>query len=85
MSLSLVAAGPVSPVQAQRSLVFESFHADIEIQSSGALLVTETLRPRFTGSWNGILRHLSLQHTTAAGERERLEVELLSATDGTGR
>jgi uncharacterized membrane protein YgcG len=82
-SLTAVGAAPGQGA-AQRSLVIEDLHAEIEVRPTGELVVTETLRPRFTGEWNGILRHLSLIHTTAGGERERLDVELLSATDGNG-
>jgi uncharacterized membrane protein YgcG len=72
------------PATAQRSLVIERLHARVEVQRSGELVITETLHPRFTGEWNGILRHLNLNHTTASGARERLDVELVSATDGDG-
>jgi uncharacterized membrane protein YgcG len=81
-----VGAGAVpGGLAAQKSLVIESFESDIQVQTSGAVVVTETLRPRFRGSWNGILRDVSTRHTTAAGERERLDIQLLSATDGAGR
>lgn len=80
----LVAGAPAWPVEGQRSLVFEHLHADIAVQPSGDLIVTETLRPRFSGEWNGIIRRVELQHTTAAGDRGRLDVQLLSASDGDG-
>ncbi len=37
-----------------RSLVHESFHADIRVFPDGELEVTETIRTRFEGSWNGL-------------------------------
>ncbi|HZD06320.1 MAG TPA: DUF2207 domain-containing protein [Longimicrobiales bacterium] len=67
-----------------RSLRLESFHADIVVRPDGHIVVTETLRPRFTGSWNGVYRNLSLQHETARGLPKRLRVEILSTTDGEG-
>jgi uncharacterized membrane protein YgcG len=68
----------------QRTLVLESFHADLVVGANGDLEVTETLRPRFTGSWNGIYRNLSLAHQTAEGRQERLDVDLVSITDEAG-
>lgn len=67
-----------------RSLRLESFHADIVVRPDGDIVVTETLRPRFTGSWNGVYRNLSLQHHTAGGLPTRLRLEILSTTDGDG-
>jgi len=69
----------------QRSLVLERFDAELRVNLDGSLGVTETLRPRFTGSWQGIYRDLSLEHRTAEDWRERLDVELLSITDEDGQ
>jgi hypothetical protein len=73
-----------SVLAAQRTLVLESFEAELRVSLDGSLEVTETIRPRFTGSWQGIYRDLSLEHRTAEDWRERLEVELLSITDEAG-
>ncbi|MBI4538566.1 MAG: DUF2207 domain-containing protein [Gemmatimonadetes bacterium] len=67
-----------------RSLVIESFHADIVVNRDGSLAVTETIRPRFTGAWNGIYRQIPVQYRTPEGFGYRLVVELLSVTDGEG-
>ncbi|MCI0434208.1 MAG: DUF2207 domain-containing protein [Gemmatimonadetes bacterium] len=73
------------PLRAQqRSLSLATFDADIQVAASGAIEVTETLRPRFTGSWNGIFRNLSLEHRTGSHRRVPLRVELVSITDETG-
>ncbi len=69
---------------AQRTLVLESFDAVIHVQPNGDVEVTETLRARFQGSWNGIYRNLSLAHQTAEGRAERLDVDLVSITDEAG-
>lgn len=74
-----------SLVSAQRTLVIESFDAHVEVESSGDVFVTETIRPRFQGSWNGIFRDLSLAHQTAEGRQERLDVDLLEVTDDQGQ
>jgi uncharacterized membrane protein YgcG len=73
-----------SLLTAQRTLVLERFDAELRVGLDGSLEVTETVRPRFTGSWEGIYRDLSLEHRTGDGWRERLEVELLGITDEAG-
>jgi hypothetical protein len=84
----MLAAGfsPVLPsaLAAQRTLVIGSFDAELRVEPDGDVQVTETIRPRFQGSWNGIYRNLSLEHQTAQGRRERLDVELASITDEAG-
>ncbi len=77
-------AGGAGRLAAQRSLVLERFDADIVVRLNGDFVVRETMRPHFTGSWNGIERVLSLQHTTAKNKRVRLDVDFQSATDGDG-
>ena len=42
--------------QGQRSWRLESFDVPLEVQPDGSLTVTETLQPRFVGSYNGIFR-----------------------------
>ena len=80
---ALLRATPVA-AQVRDSLVIERMDVEVVVQAGGAIDVTETLRPHFYGAWNGVARALSLQHNTAEGRRERLDVELLSATDETG-
>jgi hypothetical protein len=73
------------PTRAQnRTLVIESFRADVQVQRNGDTDITETIRPRFTGTWNGVFRDLSLQHRTAQNKRARLDVDLVSITDERG-
>jgi uncharacterized membrane protein YgcG len=69
----------------ERSLTIQHFHSDIQVQEDGGFRVTETLSLRFTGSWNGIDRELSLDHRTAQGRRGRLRVEVGEITDDQGR
>ena len=69
---------------AQRTLVLESFEAELRVEPNGDVQVTETLRPRFQGSWNGIYRDVSLEHRTAENRRVRLDLELVSVTDEAG-
>lgn len=79
-------AGPAGGSREQsHSIALASFHADIEVQPDASALVTETLRVRFQGEWNGINRDISLQHMTAQGRRSRLRLSVLSVTDLDGR
>ncbi len=70
---------------AQRTLVLERYDVDLVVRADGDVEVTETLRPRFQGSWNGIYRVLSLAHQTADGRAERLDVDVTGVTDEGGR
>jgi len=64
-----------------RSLVIEQFQADVQVLPSGDLLVTETIRPRFTGSWNGLKRDIPIEYRTPQGFNYTLLLDLISATD----
>ena len=69
----------------ERSLRIRDFDAHLTVQPNGSLDVTERLTFGFTGEWNGIIRDLSLQHNTAQGRREKLDVDVVSITDATGQ
>ena len=69
---------------AARSLLIEDLDSEIRVLPNGEIEVTETIRVRFEGAWNGIFRNLSLRHRTAEGDSERLDVELHSVTDAEG-
>ncbi|TKS58583.1 MAG: hypothetical protein EWM72_02879 [Nitrospira sp.] len=64
-----------------RSLVIEQFQADIQVLSSGELLITETIRPRFTGSWNGLKRDIPVEYRTPQSFNYTLLLDLVSVTD----
>ena len=64
-----------------RSLVHESFHADIRVFPNGELEVTETIRTRFEGSWNGLYRFIPVQYVTPQGFSYKLRLDLESITD----
>jgi len=85
VAIAAPAMPAATPAAAQdRSLTIASFNAEITVGATGAIEVTETLRPRFTGSWNGIFRNLSLEHRTGRNRRVPLRVELVSITDEAG-
>jgi hypothetical protein len=71
--------------QSQRSWRLESFDARLEVQPDGSLTVTETLRPSFVGSYNGIFRTIPVDYRTPEGFNYKLLVDLLSVIDDTGK
>jgi hypothetical protein len=77
--LTLAAAGPLS---AQRSIVIERFDVDIDVRADGTIEVVETIRLRFTGSWNGIYREIPVEYRTPQGLNYTLRLQGLSVTDG---
>ncbi len=75
----LLAVG--TPCAHARSLVIEQFQADVQVLPNGALLVTETIRPRFTGSWNGLQRDIPVEYRTPQGFNYTLLLDPVSVTD----
>jgi uncharacterized membrane protein len=82
LALALMLAA--TPAVAQRSLVIERFDAQITVNIDRSIEVTETIEPRFTGSWNGIFRMIPVEYHTPQGFNWTLKLELQSATDGDG-
>ena len=76
-------AWPIA-AEAQRSLVIQEFVADVEVGADGGLLVTETIQPRFTGSWNGLYRTIPVEYRTPQGFRYQLRLDVESVTDESG-
>lgn len=73
--------GAARPV---RSWEIESFRAEIVVRADAVVEVTETIRPRFTGSYEGIYRRIPVEYWTPAGFSHDLRLEVLSVTDGRG-
>lgn len=80
--LLCAAAGPA---RAQRTLTVEDFAATVTVGSDGAIDVTETIRARFTGSWNGIYRTIPVEYTTPQGFDYELRLDIQAVTDAGGR
>jgi len=70
-----------APAAAQRTLEIERFDSRIAIQRDGNIEVEETIRARFTGSWNGIYRKVPVEYRTPQGFKWTITLDLLSATD----
>ncbi len=67
-----------------RSFVLSRFDVDLQVLPSGDLLVTETVSPRFEGSWNGIERLIPVEYRTPQGFTYQLLLDLVSVTDEQG-
>jgi uncharacterized membrane protein YgcG len=72
------------PATAQRSIVIERFAVEVDIHDDGTLDVVETIRPRFTGSWNGIYRELPVEYRTPQGLNYTLRIDVRAVTDEAG-
>jgi uncharacterized membrane protein YgcG len=84
-ALLLALAPPAGAQSSDSTIAIESYDALLRVEPEGVLDVTETIRFAFTGRWNGILRDLSLEHNTAEGRRQKLDVDVVSVTDDAGR
>lgn len=70
-----------SPIAYARSIAIEQFHAELQVLPNGELLVTETIRPRFSGSWNGLMRDIPVEYRTPQGFNYTLFLDVVSITD----
>jgi uncharacterized membrane protein YgcG len=86
--VTLLVLAAAFPVQAQadpgRRVTIEDFFAEIVVAADGRTHVTETLRVRFDGEWNGLERIISRQHQTARGRRALLDLDIEPVTDDQG-
>ena len=80
--LMMLAAAPAA---AQRSLVIESFDVKVDVEADGTMIVEETIRPRYTGSWNGLYRTIPVQYKSPQGLNYTLRLDVESVTDEAGR
>lgn len=86
----LVLAGPSfvegresSPTQA-RSWRIEDFHSDLRVFSTGAVEVTERIRVRFDGSFNGVYRTIPIEYRGTSGFNVTLRLDVTGVEDGSG-
>jgi hypothetical protein len=86
----LILAGAVVTLAAMpttalaRSLVIASFDVVAKVGTDGTVDVTETIQPRFTGTWNGIYRTIPVEYRTSQGFNYSLFLEPVSVTDERG-
>ena len=67
-----------------RSFVLSRFDVELQVLPSGDLFVTETVSPRFEGSWNGIERLIPVEYRTPQGFNYTLRLDQVSVTDEQG-
>jgi len=67
-----------------RSITIERFDAHIAVESDASVTVTEEIRFRFDGEWNGIIRSIPVEYRTPNGFNYSLLLGLLSVTDDRG-
>jgi uncharacterized membrane protein YgcG len=85
-ALLLLCAAAFAPAPLwAKSLEFERFDVELRVQRDGSVLVTETLRVRFTGEWNGVFRDIPLRFRNARGRPVQLEIDVARVTDDAGR
>ncbi len=82
--LLVVTTAVTQPASAARSLVIQEFDADVLVNPDATIDVTETIRPRFTGSWNGIYRNIPVEYRTSQGFNFTLLLDVVSITDDAG-
>jgi len=68
-----------------KALVIEQFDAEIDILPSGRIHVSETIRFRFTGSWNGVFRDIPVRYETLQGFNYHLDLRVSSVLDEGGQ
>jgi hypothetical protein len=81
---ALVAALAVPARLYARDIVIRDYRVEAVVNRDATVDVTETLRVHFTGFWNGIYRDISLAHQTGQGRKAKLDIDVLSVTDGDG-
>ena len=86
----LVLAGPsfvdgrVSSATQARSWRIEDFHSDLRVFSTGAVEITERIRVRFDGSFNGVYRTIPVEYRGPRGFNVTLRLDVTGVEDGSG-
>ncbi|MCH7892585.1 MAG: DUF2207 domain-containing protein, partial [Gemmatimonadetes bacterium] len=75
-----------APIAGQtKALVIEQFDAEINVLPSGRIHVSEAIRFRFTGSWNGVFRDIPVRYETPQGFNYHLDLRVSSVLDEGGQ
>ena len=82
--VAAVACVSASPCLA-RSITIEDFSLAIQVDASSTLEVTETIRLRFEGQWNGIHRSIPVSSRTPNGLTHHIGLQLREVTDERGQ
>jgi hypothetical protein len=84
VALALSVAHNAGAQEGNRRIRIRDFGVLLTVHSDGSLDVVEKITFRFTGSWNGIVRDLSLDHNTGQGRKVKFKVSAVSVTDLSG-
>ena len=84
-SLVVLVALAAVPAKAQRALVIESFDVKVDVAADGTMVVEETIRPRYSGKWEGLYRTIPVQYRSPQGLNYTLRLDVESVTDEAGR
>ncbi|HYH83011.1 MAG TPA: DUF2207 domain-containing protein [Longimicrobium sp.] len=68
-----------------RAITLTDYAVDVVIRRDGTADVTEVIRARFDGTWNGIFRDIALKHETGQGRRSKLDIDDVRVTDIQGQ
>jgi len=68
-----------------RSLAIEHFAVTVGVNPDGGIVVSETIRLRFTGAWNGLYRTIPVDYRTPQGFNYALRLQGIQITDDAGR
>jgi hypothetical protein len=77
--VALLACLPATAIA--RSIAIEDFDVSIDVDPAGTLAVTERIRLRFEGQWNGIHRLIPVEYRTPQGYAYRLRTGRWNVTD----
>jgi len=70
---------------ATRSWYIEEFRSEVRVLSTGDVQVTERIRVRFDGTYNGIYRDIPIEYRTRLNLNYTLLLDDISVVDDTGR
>ncbi|MEJ2481895.1 MAG: DUF2207 domain-containing protein [Gemmatimonadota bacterium] len=77
-----VATRTIAP--SARSWRIEDFHSEVRVLATGAIEVSERLRVRFDGSFNGIYRTIPIEYRDTRNFNVSLRLEVAGVEDGSG-
>ena len=80
----LIAVALISPAGA-REMKIDGFDAEISVTPDGAINVSESIRIRFIGAWNGLYREIPVEYVTPQGLNYSLFLRVKRVTDESGR
>jgi uncharacterized membrane protein len=68
-----------------REIAIEHFDVDVAVHPTSVIDVTERIRFRFTGQWNGVIRDIPVRYRTPQGFAFDLDLSVVAITDGAGQ